>query len=167
MDLDPRHVLAAAAGIFVVFLVFRMWPGRGRGAARVASTIRAARLRAKEASSPEERAEALCDAGAAAASGRLFRASAAYFLRALRVRPAWPEGIVRASQALQSRPALLEGLLLRRLSALPWDDAHRDTIETLARSLADLYERRRDRPQAEVMRRVARLVAEKPGEKAS
>ncbi|MCC6554185.1 MAG: hypothetical protein IT372_14360 [Polyangiaceae bacterium] len=161
MEFDWRHALAAAAALFVAFLVFKMRPVRRRGRAFVAE-LAAARERVRRASSPEERVEALCEAGALAARGAGREAAAAgLFLRAMRAAPASPQVIERAAAALaRSAPRVLEKMLWRRLSALPWEGAHRAAARAAALGLRDLYlHALRDRGRAGLMGKLADELA--------
>jgi hypothetical protein len=159
MAIDWRHLLAGAAVIFLVFLVVKMRPVGGPRNGTEAS-LREAKKRAREAKTPREKAEALCEAGALAAAQPWLISAAAYFLRAMRADPAWPGAIERAASALQRRrPRVLERVLWRRLADVPWDDAHRAAVLAAAASLRDLYRTRlRDRTRAEFLARFMKLL---------
>ncbi len=160
MTLEPRHAVIAVVVVFVLFLLYRMRPS-SLGAARgeLDQALVAARKRVSAASTPRERAGALCDAGTVAAASRRYSAAAGYLLRAMRVEPTWAVPVERAAEALEKRPRLLEKMLVRQLGRTAWDDAHRPVVHKLATTLVSLHERRRDRVQASIMRRVASLVA--------
>jgi len=152
-------VLAAAAVLFLVFLLWRLRPGGGRrgplGAALESS--RAARERARAATTPRARAEALCQAGTLAVTGGArWTASAGAFLRAMNADPTWPDAVHQLVAAFRKRrPRLLEKILWRRLGHLPWDGAHRPVLLAVTSSLRQLYEKeRRDATRAAVLRRL-------------
>jgi hypothetical protein len=161
MAIDWRHLLAGAAVIFLAFLLVKMRPALGKGAASNGS-LRAIKERARAATSPREKAEALCDAGAIAARQPWRLSAANYFMRAMRADPAWPGAIERATLALQKRrPKLLERILWQHLANLPWDEAHRAAVLVSVESLRGLYQetRLRDRGRAEFLARFSKLVS--------
>jgi hypothetical protein len=62
-------------------------------------------------------------------------------------------GLVQAFR--RRRPRLLEKILWRRLSVLPWDDPHRETLFAITGGLRQLYEKeRRDLVRAAVLRKL-------------
>jgi hypothetical protein len=162
------HVaLPAVAVLFIAFLVWRMLPGRSTwstmGGSRppnprpLAPEVKAARARARAATTPRARAEALCDAGTlASAPPARWIAAAGFFLRALHADPTWPDAVTRLVAALRRRrPRLLEKILWRRLANMPWDAAHRESCGAVAAGLRQLYEKeRRDLVRAAVMRKL-------------
>lgn len=159
MSLEPRHAVIAVVVVFVLFLLYRMRPvAMGAPRRELDQALAAARQRVGAATNPRERATALCDAGDVAAASRRYTAAAGYFLRAMRVEPTWPEPIGRAAEALGRKPRMLEQMFVRQMSRMAWDDAHRPVVRALATTLVTLHERRRDRVQAAIMRRVAALV---------
>lgn len=151
-----QAVLTGVAVLFLGFLVVRMWPGRtSRGA--LGADARAARDRARAATTPRARAEALRDAGKLAVrDGARWTAAAGFFLRAMNSDPTFAEAVSDLVQSFHKRrPRLLEKMLWRRLSIVPWDAAHHASLREIAGGLAGLYERElRDKARAEVMRRV-------------
>jgi hypothetical protein len=160
MELGWRHALAGAAVLFIAFLLFKMRPAKRRGDAVAAQELRAARERVRRAATPAERVEALCEAGALAARGADRSAAAGYFLRAMRADPASAGVIERAVAALERpAPRVLEKILWRRLSLLPWEGPHRAAARAAAIGLRELYgERIRDRSRAELMRKLAQTL---------
>ncbi|WP_437489984.1 hypothetical protein WME75_12055 [Sorangium sp. So ce1014] len=160
MEIGWRHVLAGVAALFILFLVVKMRPARRRRDA-LSAEVQAARERARRATTPRERAEALCDAGVQAMrSGRRVTAAVGFFVRAMRADPASARVIELASGALsRRRPRLLEKILWRRLAVLPWDGEHRDAARAAAVALEALYRREiRDRSRAEIMRKLTRTL---------
>jgi hypothetical protein len=154
MLINWRYLLAGAAAAFLLFLVIKMRPSlpfRGHAS----EELKKARARAKEATSPRAKAEALCEVGVIAARTALPLVATGYFLRAMRADPSWPGAIERAAAAFHKRPRLLERFLWRRLAELPWDDQHRDVLRAVAYALRDVYDSVRDRPRAEFMNRFA------------
>lgn len=164
MELGWRHALAVIATLFVAFLLFKMRPARRPGRARAADLLlllQAARGRARGAKTPEDRAAALCEAGALASGARRTTAAAGFFLRAMRADPSSPRVIEQAAAALaRPAPRLLEKMLWRRLSLLPWEGAPRAAARAAAIALRDLYTTGaiRDRSRAELMRKLSRML---------
>jgi hypothetical protein len=156
--MTPTQIaIAAAAALFLVYLLVQVRPLRPKGTPATNGKIAEAKKRARTAKSPEARAAALADAGEAAVRGGHVRAAAGLFLRALRADPRSVEVVRRVSAALASRPALLEGLLLRRVamsSASPDDEdpALAEAVEALAK----VWKTRRSRG---LMRMAERLAA--------
>ncbi|WP_437602234.1 hypothetical protein WMF28_11450 [Sorangium sp. So ce590] len=160
MEIGWRHVLAGVAALFILFLMVKMRPARRRRDA-LSAEVQAARERARRATTPRERAEALCDAGVQAMrSGRRVTAAVGFFVRAMRADPASARVIELASGALaRRRPRLLEKILWRRLAVLRWDGEHRDAARAVAVALEALYRREiRDRSRAEIMRKLTRTL---------
>lgn len=155
MNGDWRYLLVGAAVVFVVFLLVKMrpaWPLRARSSAEV----RAARDRAREATTARGKAEALCEAGEIAARSALAVSSVGYFLRAMRADPEWPLAVERTARALARRPRLVERIMWRRLAEVPWDSEHREALRAAAFALRDVYDGRlRDRIRAEVANKIA------------
>jgi len=148
--------LVGAAALFVVFLLWQMRP-RGMRRQGLGAGVRAARERARAAATPEERAEALCEAGALAVKdGARWTAAAGSFLRAMSAAPESPVVVEQLVQTFRRhRPRLLERILWRRLGHLPWDDAHRPVLLAIAGGLRGLYEKeRRDAIKAAMFRRL-------------
>jgi hypothetical protein len=160
MELGWRHALAGAAILFIAFLLFKMRPARRRGGALAARQLQAARERVRRAATPQERIEALCEAGALVARGADPSAAAGFFLRAMRADPASADVIGRAIAALERpAPRLLEKMLWRRLSLLPWRGPPRAAARASALGLRHLYGRTiRDRSRAELMRKLAQAL---------
>ena len=74
---------------------------------------------------------------------------------------AWPDAVDRtASTLMGKRPRLLEKILWRRMSHLPWDAEHKDALKAAARSLARLYDERlhENQNRAEFLRRFERTL---------
>lgn len=160
MELGWRYVLAGVAALFLLFLLVKMRPALRRRNA-LSAEVQAARERARRATTPRERAEALCDAGGAALrSSRRVTAAVGFFVRAMRADPTSARVIELTSGALaRRRPRLLEKILWRRLAVLPWDGDHRDAARAAALGLRELYRREiRDRNRAEIMRKLARML---------
>lgn len=156
MDISWRWALLIVAGAFVVFLVAKMLPiGASRGAP--GPGLAKARLKLRDAKTPREKAEALCDA-AEAALGQPFGATraGAYFLRAMRADPAWSGSVDRAVASLSARRArLLEKMLWRRLAATPWDAAHASVSRAIVSGLATVSKKAPSHAaQAQVMERL-------------
>lgn len=154
MAIGWRTLLAGVSLLFLVFLVVQLRPVRGRRGG-LNGEIRAARQRARAATSPRAKAEALCEAASIAAKKLFQRSAAGLLLRAMRADPAWPHPIELATSTLQARrPRLLERLLWKRLSDLPWDDEHRAAVTAAALALRDLYRHKlRDSARAEFLER--------------
>jgi hypothetical protein len=132
--------LVLVAALFAGFMVWRMRPalGRSRGVGRAA--LRTAKKRLEDATSPSERALALCDAGDACAASLRTTSAVGYYLRAMRTDPTSAALVERAATALERRPHALESLLWRRLGAEPWSGASRAAAVMALRELAFLYD---------------------------
>lgn len=151
-----RWVLLGICLLFGAYVLWQLLPGRRRGRRAHLAAVRDARARASAATTPDERADALAEAGEAAAKARRWTSAAGLFLRALRAAPKRASIIARTAEALAARPRMSEQLLWRRLGALPDDDEHRPASLELATRLAALYEHRlRDPARASVLRRLA------------
>lgn len=163
MEIGWRHLLAVAAVLFLIFLLVRLRPTRGPKPAREAA-LREAKKRVVSATTPRDKADALCEAGEIAWEGMLRVRAAGYFLRALRADPTWPGAVERMAAALHKRrPRWLERVLWKRLAALPWDDEHRAAVLASAAALRDLYRTRiRDRARAAFLDRFAARIGEEP-----
>jgi hypothetical protein len=160
MELGWRHALAGVAALFLLFLLVKMRPARRRRDA-LSEAVQAARERARRATTADERADALCEAGTLAIrSQRRITAAVGFFLRAMRADPTSAQVIQRTTSALaRRRPRLLEKILWRRLAVLPWDGPHRDAARAAAIGLRELYLREiRDRNRAEILRKLARTL---------
>jgi hypothetical protein len=157
MELGWQQVaLAIAAVLFLGFLVFRMWPAGSRRAG-FGPEVRAARDRARAATTPRARAEALVEAARLSVrDGARMTAAAGLFLRAMHSDPTWPDAVTQMVLSFRRRrPRLLEKVLWRRLAQLPWDAEHRAVLREVTSGLAGLYERElRERSKAEVLRRM-------------
>jgi hypothetical protein len=134
--------LAIVAGLFGVFIVWRVRPSLGPrriGKAR-RQALADARAKLAAATSPADRARALCDAGDACAytAGSLTSALG-YYLRAMRSDPTSAEPIVRAARGLARRPRTLESVLWRRLGQAPWEGANRAAALAALTELARVY----------------------------
>lgn len=133
--------LVATAGVFVLFLLFRLrpvLPGRRAGAG---AALREAKKRIEAAKDDASRALALADAGDACARS-LGRTTGAvgYYLRAMRTNPAAAELVDRAAAALAKRPHALESLLWRRLGAEPWTNDREPAARAALTQLVRLYD---------------------------
>lgn len=161
-------VLLVAAALFGVYLFVMFRPGGGRARRKLDAPIREARSRAHRAKTPDAKAEALAEAGEAAANAKRWVAAAGYFLRAMRTVPASEQIVKRAATALLQRPQLAETTFWRRIAALPDDEAHRGAFVASVRALAALYEGPMpDRGRAKALRRLAKLEdATKPDDAA-
>jgi len=140
--MDWHLPLVISAGVFVVFLLWRMRPsveGSGDQAGR-ARALKAAKLRVEQAKSDEERALALCDAADACVAGIGGASSAiGYYLRAMRVNPRSAALVERAAKGLARRPRALESLLWRRLGAERWAGGGEAAARAALRQLQLLY----------------------------
>jgi hypothetical protein len=148
--------LPGVAVLFIAFLMWRMWPG-GLPQPALRADVKAARSRAHAATTPRARAEALSEAGTLAAGGvARWTAAAGFFVRAMNADPTWPDAVSQLVSAFRKRrPRLLEKILWRRLSHLPWDAAHRAALLVVTASLRQLYEKeRRDAAKAAVLRKL-------------
>jgi hypothetical protein len=138
--MDWHLPLVVTAGVFILFLLWRMRPAFGSGKDGAATLLRDAKKRLDAAKTDEERALALADAGDACARS-VGRANGAvgYYLRAMRANPASSDLVERAARALARRPHALEGLLWRRLGAEPWTQQRAPAAHAALRELARLY----------------------------
>jgi len=151
-----QAALAVAAVLFLGFLIFRLWPSGARRAG-LGPEVRAARERARAATTPHARAEALVEAARLSVhDGARTTAAVGLFLRAMNSDPTWPDAVIQLVVTFRRRrPRLLEKILWRRLGQLPWDGEHRAALREVASGLAGLYEREiKDRSRAEVLRRL-------------
>ena len=134
--------LAVAAALFGAFIVWRVRPSFGPRKVTKAhlEAFAAARARVLAATTPVERALALCDAGDARASmaGNV-GSVVGYYLRAMRSDPTSAEPIARAAHTLHRRPRTLESLLWRRLGSTPWDGTHRPSAIAALIALERVY----------------------------
>lgn len=159
MELSQVAILAAV-GFFFAFLLFQFRPSARRARREVGLAIRDARARAYKAKTPEERADALSDAGEAAVKANRWAAATGYFLRAMRGSPASASIVSRAGAGLARRPLVSERTFWRRLAALPDDDTHRAAYIETVRQLASLYESSLpDKGRARALRRLETLEA--------
>src|SRR5438105_182938 len=149
-----REVMIGVAALFLVFLVVKMRPRLG-GRSKLGEAIKTARRRAHEAKTPREKAMALLDAAELSSGQARWTAAEGFFLRAMLADPAWVDAVDRAIASLSGRrPEVLEKILWRRLSSVPWDDAHRAVLASASAGLALIYHRSiRDPARAEVMSR--------------
>jgi hypothetical protein len=136
-------LLALAAAFFGGFIIWQNRPSLGPrrvGKAR-RQALAAARAKIAAATTPSERAEALCDAGDSSAIAIGSPTSAVgYYLRAMRTDPSSAEPIVRAARGLVRRPRTLESLLWRRLAVGPWEGSGRPAALAALAALGHLYE---------------------------
>jgi hypothetical protein len=162
-------IVLAGAVVFMIFLLWRMRPVR-RGAVQVGDLARhtlQARLKARDATSPRQRAQVLCDAAVQLAKQRSSRfAALTLFLRALHADPTWPEPIEHLRKLLWfARPRALERILWTRLARASWHDEQRAVALAAAQSLAELYRARlRERSRAVVLDRVAASLRAEPSQ---
>jgi hypothetical protein len=142
---DAFVPLTLAAGIFFVFVVWRVrplvmlrsWKTERRGAA---GALREAQGRILAASDGPSRARALCDAADLMARRVRGRASAVgLYLRAFRADPTSADVVRRAVAGLSRRPRALESLLWRHLATAQWKDSAEATAAALD-ALRVLYE---------------------------
>ena len=142
---DAFIPLTIAAGIFFVFVVWRVrplvlwssWKTERRGAARA---LREAQERIAAAPDGPARARALCDAADIMTRRVRGRASAAgLYLRACRADPTSADVVRRAVAGLSRRPRALESLLWRHLAAARWAESAGGTAAALD-ALRVLYE---------------------------
>jgi hypothetical protein len=164
-------VLAVAAALFGVFIVWRVRPsfGRRRPTKAQRKALAEAKARVRAADGAHARALALCDAGDAYASASgPFTGVLGYYLRAMRTDPTSAEPVERASRALIRRPRSLEALLWRRLGASKWEGATRAASLAALRALRDLYSGPlRNRIRASAMSHALAAMGEPPVSEAS
>jgi hypothetical protein len=134
--------LVIAAILFGGFMIWRIRPvlREPRGAASARGALRDVKKRVEAATTANERALALCDAGDACAASFRTTSAIGYYLRAMRADPTSSALVQRAAMGLGRRPHALESLLWRRLGAEPWSGPSRAAAVTALRELADLYE---------------------------
>ncbi len=153
MEIGWQHALVGAAVLFLLFLVVKLRPV-GFGRPGLAAGIRVEKQRARDASTPADRAEALCEAGRLAREAGRSALAAAFFQRAMKADETSVAAVERTASALSRRPRLLEKLLWRRLAHLPWDDAHRAAAHATVAALRHVYMHSvRDSARAEFLRR--------------
>jgi hypothetical protein len=154
-------LVAAVAVLFGAFVIWKYRPlGVFEGASPLGPDVRRARERAREASTPRDRATALVEAGDLASASGHATAAIGYYLRAMRVEPGWVEPVRAACRGLERRrPRALETLLWRRLAQLAWDPDTGDAARAAADGLAQLYAGRlRERDRAAAMRKLAARI---------
>jgi hypothetical protein len=134
--------LAVAAALFGALVVWQNRPSLGPrkiGKAR-RQALADARARLAAATTPTERAAALCDAGDASAFAVGGVTSAlGYYLRAMRTDPTSTEPIQRAARGLARRPRALEKVLWRRLGGASWEGPNRPAAIAALTELARVY----------------------------
>jgi hypothetical protein len=176
MDVTWQQLLVVGAAVlFTGFLLWKYkprWP-RARRRAReenklpprdavaVAKVIEAARERARGAKSTRERAEALTEAGrAAAVSSETANSAIGFYLRAMRADPTLLDPVRGIAELLRKeRPELLESVLWRRIANLSWSGETAEAVKCAAEELVGLYRRElrnRDRAKA-VQKLVGRI----------
>jgi hypothetical protein len=173
MDVSWQQLLVVGAAVlFTGFLLWKYkptWPlpklrrtARNKHEARdlvsVASEIKAAREKARGATSARARAEALTEAAKAAGSSLEGMNSAmGFYLRAMRADPTFLDAVRGVSELLRhERPELLETVLWRRLSHLAWTGETAGAVKCAAEELASLYKRElRNRDRAKAMTKLA------------
>jgi hypothetical protein len=134
--------LAVAAALFALSIAWKVRPSLGPRRVRRErhQALVEARARLAAATSPAERARALCDAGdaRAVAVGNLTSALG-YYLRAMRSDPTSPEPIVRTARGLARRPRTLEMVLWRRLGGASWEGPNRSAALAALTELQRVY----------------------------
>lgn len=176
MDVTWQQLLVVgAAMLFVGFLLWKYrptWPlprlrrnARGnheiRDAASVALAIKAAREKARGATSARARAEALTEAAnAAAMSADALTSAMGFYLRAMRADPTFCDPVRGISDLLRhERPELLETVLWRRLSHLAWSGETAPAAKCAAEELGSLYKRElRNRDRAKAMQKLVAKI---------
>jgi hypothetical protein len=139
--------LAIAAALFGALIVWQNRPSfgglggpPGRNAKARRQALADARARLAAATSPGDRARALCDAGDASVFTLASMTSAlGYYLRAMRTDPTSVEPIERAARGLARRPRTLESVLWRRLGGHGWDGPNRPAALAALTELARIY----------------------------
>jgi len=173
MDVSWQQLLVVGAALlFVGFLLWKYkprWPRLRRSRdkpelrdkASVAGAVRAAREKARGATSARARAEALTEAAKAAALSPDATTSAmGFYLRAMRADPTFCDPVRGIAELLRrDRPELLETVLWRRLSHLAWSGDTAGAAKCAAEELVSLYKRvLRNRDRAKAMQKlVSRL----------
>ena len=155
--MDVRALVpAGAAAIFVMFLVWKMWPSVRPFHRRHALDPRLPVLRAKAAVvSGPARAAALCEAGAVSLERSRQTAAFGYYLRAARADAGAGEPIRGIARALDRKPRSLERVLWRHLSTL---DVRSAAARATLEELVTLYHRTRDRTRAKAIESLLSLV---------
>jgi hypothetical protein len=152
-------LVVVTAAAFLLFLSWKYRPTLGRIARRPADgEVRAARERARSASSPREKAEAYVVAAQAASRGPDgLTASLGYYVRAMRADPTACEPVRGLCDLLErKRPELLESVLWHRLAILSWSGDTVAVAQCAAQRLAKLYAGRlKHRDRASVVERLA------------
>jgi hypothetical protein len=155
---DARALIpAGAAVVFVVFLMWKMWPSvRGPLQRRRSIDPRLPALREKAAVvTGAERARVLCEAGDVALEGARQTAAFGYYLRAARADVAAGAPIRGIARALGRKPRSLERVLWRHLSTL---DVRSPAARATLEELVALYQRTRDRNRARSLENLLALV---------
>ena len=156
--MDARALVpAGAAAVFVIFLVWKMWPSvRGPFQRRRSIDPRLPALREKASTaSGAARAGALCEAGAVSLEASRQTAAFGYFLRAARADPDASEPIRGIVRALDRKPRSLERVLWRHLATI---DVRSSAARATLEALVSLYDRTRDRTRARALERLLSLV---------
>lgn len=152
-------LVAATAIVFVAFIVWKYRPlGLLEAIPALGDDVKRARERARLATSPEDRAAALMDAGDhAARDPRHTTAAIGYYLRAMRLVPASTEPVLRLRRLLERRkPSVLESILWRKLAHTDWSGDTADVARCAAEGLVALYRGKlRDREKAAAMAKLA------------
>jgi hypothetical protein len=145
---DARALIpAGAAFVFVVFLVWKMWPTvRGPFQRRRSIDPRLPPLREKAAgASGAERARVLCEAGAVSLERSRQTAAFGYYLRAARADADAGEPIRGIARALDRKPRSLERVLWRHLATL---DVRSAAARATLEELVAVYHRTREPTRA-------------------
>jgi len=163
-------IVVGIAVVFAAFLLWKYWPSlamaeplvrsydwRRRHSAPVVAKIREALERARAATTPRERAEALlaaADAAAFAPDG--ITSAIGFYLRAMRADATFCAPVQGIAVLLAAeRPELLEHVLWRRLASLDWSDK-RSAARCTLDALIALYEGElRQKNRARALRKMA------------
>jgi hypothetical protein len=133
--------LLAAAGAFLLVMLWRVRPAWGPRRRASREALREAKSRIEVAREPKARALALCDAADIMANSVGGATSAAgLYLRAMRTDPQSPEVVTRAVAGLSGRPRALESLLWRHLAQAPWTSDSREATKSALEALRVLHE---------------------------
>jgi len=159
---DWQIPLVISAVIFAAFLIFKMRPAVTPGARASAAALADAKKRIAAAKNDSARATALADAADACAQLGRTNSAVGFYLRALRTEPK-VETVERAIATLDRRPAALEKLMWRHLSAHAWTDESRSALIAGLRGLQKSYgKRRRFHVRSEAITHLLEALGSKP-----
>jgi hypothetical protein len=166
-----HYVVAGIAIVFAVYLLWRYRPSmavaeplarsygwRGRHSPEISAKIRDALERARCATTPRERSEALMAAAEAAAVAPDGITSAmGFYLRAMRADATFCAPVQGIAALLAAeRPELLEHVLWRRLSQLNWSEQADPAAKCALDALIGLYQRElRHKARARALQKMA------------